>query len=92
MKGYRDADPRFNEHYELKAAYEVWEKRTHAALCNVVVALNEFTVTIRNHLNPKYFFLEGKFAVSDDFGVTNDMVPMEYIPTEYRPLNLPNAH
>lgn len=63
-----------------------WEQKGTDLLANVVVALNEYADAVRKHLNPDYFFLQGKFTLYDSMGVTNELEPIHYMPQRYRPI------
>jgi hypothetical protein len=74
-------------HYELRdieyANSTKWRRQSADLLVNLVVALNEFGDSVRTHLNPKYFQLQGRFTLHDSLGVTNDMKDIHYMPTTY---------
>ena len=63
-----------------------WEQKGINLLANIVVALNEYADAVRKHLNPDYFFLQGKFTLYDSLGVTNELQPIHYMPQRYRPI------
>ncbi len=72
---------RYDDHVKRSIA---WQQGSFDLLMNVVFALNEFAESIRTHLLPEYFITEGKFTVFDGMGLTNDLVAIHYLPTQYR--------
>jgi len=73
----------FKERDKLYAASSKWQATSANLLANVVVALNEFGDAVREHLNPRYFHLEGRFTLHDSLGVTNEMRDIHYMPSKY---------
>ena len=73
-----------HEYKRLDEQSREWRQRHMDLLFNLVHALNLFAEEVRRCLNPRYFTYEGKFAVYDDMGVTNEGVPCMYIPDRYR--------
>jgi len=77
----------WRDDYDRYAARSTkWEQKGNSLLANVVVALNEYADAVRRHLNPDYFFLQGKFTLYDSMGVTNELQPIHYMPQHYRPI------
>lgn len=60
-----------------------WQEDSTNLLMNVLVALNNYADIVRQHLNPDYFLLQGKFTIFDSKGVTNEMKPIHYKPEIY---------
>lgn len=72
------------DYYEYADRSKRWQKKGADLLLNVVVALNEYAEAVRKSINTDYFFLQGKFALYDSLGVTNEMQEIWYIPEQYR--------
>jgi hypothetical protein len=86
MKNYKN-EQGYALRNQLREEYTKWDRRKQTALLNFVVSLNEFASAVRKHIDKKYFFFEGQFYVADELGVTNKLVPTDYIPHKYRPLD-----
>jgi len=67
----------------MEAESDLWDRDTARLLSNLVVALNEYSEAVRRHLDPDYFFLEGKFVLFDSLGVTNSGRSIMYSPERY---------
>jgi hypothetical protein len=72
-----------NDYHEYAEESKIWQKKGGNLLLNVIVALNEYAEEVRKSINPDYFFLQGKFALYDSLGVTNEMQEIWYIPEKY---------
>ena len=87
VKKHREALAGSPEYDYLLNEHRAWGIRSNNALWNFVVALNNLAVAVRKELKPSFFYMEGKFAIHDEIGTTNDGDPRVYIPTEYRDLD-----
>ncbi len=72
------------EYARFEARSTKWRRRHADLLCDFVVALNVYAEAVRQYLKPRYFIYEGRFAVHDSLGVTNNGVGTVYIPDAYR--------
>ena len=72
-----------NDCHSLAEESDEWHQKRLDLLVNVVVALNEFADSVRFNLNPNFFLLQGKFALTDSTGFTNSLNGIEYLPTDY---------
>ena len=52
-------------------------------LFNLTVSLNKLAKIVRVLLNPEFFLLQGNFLISDELGVTENLVSAVYFPDEY---------
>jgi len=82
-KRWKSEVRQFELREKLNAESSAWQKTSANLLVNLVVALNEFGDAVRKFLNPRYFYLQGKFTVHDSLGVTNDMRDVHYLPSSY---------
>jgi len=69
--------------HECSNEEDKWQKTCSALLMDIVHALNKFSEQVRMYIDPNFFLSEGKFAVWDSMGVTNQLTPMRYIPQDY---------
>ena len=72
-----------NDYDEYAESSKRWQKMSSDLLLNIIVALNKYADEVRKSINPDYFFLQGKFALYDSLGVTNEMQEIWYIPEGY---------
>ena len=68
----------------LLKEYRLWERNCTMLLFNLVRALNEFSVVVRNHLRPNFFIRQGQFCVHDFMGLMgNSLTETWHIPERY---------
>ena len=75
----------WREDYDMYAEQsKKWEMSSVDMLANIVVALNDFALAVRESLKPSFFLYEGKFTLIDSMGMTTDgFTPAYFIPETY---------
>ena len=79
------------DYNRLSTKSKRWQKQVTSLFFNMVVALNEYADSVRNHLNPRYFLFEGKFAINDYSGVISDGESTTYLPSKYRDVKMKHS-
>lgn len=63
---------------------EAWRNENMRLLLNLNHAMNEFSDTVRIHLDPSFFLEKGKFCIHDSLGVTNNLYETWILPHDYK--------
>lgn len=67
---------------------EAWRDKNLVLLMNLTHAVNEFSDHVRMFLDPAFFLQQGRFAICDSMGVTNQLESCWILPSVYRDVNV----
>ena len=74
----------YPRHAELLDEFNRWDRNCSMLLANIVKALNEFAVAVRQRLNPNYFIRTGRFCLHDAMGLMGENMQETWdIPPRY---------